>query len=54
MYFFAVLKAHFSFYGAFYKNYKKREKIQSKKYYQINSIVYKYYIKKEKIYKDLF
>ncbi len=51
---FAVLKAHFSFYGAFYKNYKKREEFQSMKYYKIKSIIYKYYIKKEKIYKDLF
>jgi GT2 family glycosyltransferase len=52
--FVAILKAHFSFYGLFYQNYKKRDSFQSKKYYQFKSIVYKYYIKKEKVYKDLF
>ncbi|HEY4628678.1 MAG TPA: glycosyltransferase family 2 protein, partial [Flavobacterium sp.] len=40
----AILKAHFSFYQLFSENYKKREKIQSKKYYKLKSIVYSYYI----------
>ncbi len=52
--FVAILKAHFSFYKLFYKNYKKRDCFQSSKYHTIRSIVYRYYIKKEKVYKDLF
>jgi GT2 family glycosyltransferase len=52
--FVAILKAHFSFYALFFKNYKKRDRFQSKEYYNLKSIVYKYYIKKERIYKDLF
>jgi GT2 family glycosyltransferase len=50
----AVIKAHFSFYALFSNNYKKREAHQSKEYYQFKSIVYSYYIKKEKKYSDLF
>ena len=43
--FFAILKAHFSFYSLFTINYKKRGKVQSEKYYKIKSIVFQYYIK---------
>lgn len=42
--FFAILKAHFSFYCLFSINYKKRDTFQSKKYYKIKSIVINYYL----------
>ena len=40
----AVLKAHYSFYSQFKYFYKKRDIIQSEKYYNIKSIVYLYYV----------
>ncbi|WP_413998427.1 glycosyltransferase family 2 protein [Flavobacterium sp. W1B] len=42
--FWAILKAHFSFYSLFSSTYKKRDKTQSTKYYNVKSIVYNYYI----------
>ena len=50
----AILKAHFSFYQLFSENYKKREKIQSKKYYKLKSIVYSYYINNDRVFQSLF
>lgn len=52
--FWAVLRAHFSFYNLLPKFSKKRVKIVRKKYYNVTSIVYEYYVKKLKIYKNLF
>jgi hypothetical protein len=49
----AILKSHFSFYYNFKREYKKRKKIKYKKYYNSKSIVYLYYIKKVKIFKDI-
>lgn len=46
----AVLKAHFSFYWLFYKNFNKREDFQSEKYYFTKSIVYLYFINKVKVF----
>ncbi len=46
----AILRAHFSFYTLFLKNYKKRESFQKEKYFNINSVVYNYFIKKQKTY----
>jgi len=40
----AILKAHYSFYALFLNTYKKRGDFQTKKYYNIKSIVYQYYI----------
>ncbi|TDD94851.1 glycosyltransferase family 2 protein [Flavobacterium cellulosilyticum] len=40
----AILRAHFSFYRLFSINYKKRGAFQSKKYYNLKSIVYNYYL----------
>lgn len=52
--FLAILKAHSSFYRLFMVNYRKRDKIQSEKYYKQKSIVYLYFIKKNRIFKHLF
>ncbi|MGQ7944096.1 glycosyltransferase family 2 protein [Flavobacterium sp. WC2509] len=41
----AIIRAHFSFYSLFFKNYKKREKNQMKIYFKTKSIVYGYYVK---------
>ena len=51
--FWAVLSAHFSFYFLFRSALQKRIKIEQKKYYKINSIVYGYFVKKIKLYKEL-
>ncbi|WP_348797392.1 glycosyltransferase family 2 protein [Flavobacterium adhaerens] len=40
-----IVRAHFSFYRLFFKNYKKREKNQVKTYFKTKSIVYGYYVK---------
>jgi GT2 family glycosyltransferase len=51
---FAIIKAHFSFYSLFSKNYSKRDTYQSKKYYKTKSIVYQYYLKNGKVFEKLF
>lgn len=48
--FIAILKAHASFYSLFSNTYKKRTAIQSKKYYNTNSIVYRYYLNAGKVF----
>ncbi|MET0758952.1 MAG: glycosyltransferase family 2 protein [Flavobacterium sp.] len=50
----SILKAHFYFYTHFSETYKKRGKVQNKKYYKLKSIVYTYYINNEKVFKNLF
>ena len=52
--FLAIIKAHFEFYWFFLANYKKRDNFQSEKYYSIKSIVYLYFIKKIKVFNDIF
>ena len=52
--FFAILKAHFSFYFMFFNFYKKRNKHQSKKYFKVKSIVLKYYLKNGTVFEKLF
>lgn len=52
--FFAVLKAHFNFYGLFPKFLKKRKKYGSNfKYFQIKSIVFQYFMLKKKRFNKL-
>jgi GT2 family glycosyltransferase len=51
--FWAILKAHFSFYTLFSVNFKKRGDYQSEKYYKIKSIIYLYFIKKAKIFNTI-
>lgn len=50
----AIIKAHFSFYSLFSKNYNKRFLFKSEKYYIINSVVYVYFIKKIKVFYSVF
>ncbi|MBC7747245.1 MAG: glycosyltransferase family 2 protein [Methylotenera sp.] len=52
--FFAVMKAHWSFYGLFIAYYKKRNKFQHTEYYNVKSIVYLYFIRKIIVFNDLF
>lgn len=52
--FFAVLKAHWSFYGLFMAYYKKRNKFKHTEYYNVKSIVYLYFIRKIIVFNDLF
>jgi GT2 family glycosyltransferase len=42
----AILKAHFHYYHLINRNLKKRSDFQLKSYFEINSIVYNYFIKK--------
>lgn len=51
---FAILKAHFAFYSLFLNNYKKRDQFQSNKYFKTKSIVYLYFIKKIKVFSNIF
>ena len=49
----AIIKAHFSFYSLIPKFLTKRKKYSSNlKYYQTNSIVWDYYVRKYRIFKD--
>jgi GT2 family glycosyltransferase len=49
----AIMRAHFSFYGLFLKNYKKREKKQIEIYFKMKSIVYGYYVKNGTVFVDV-
>lgn len=49
----AIIRAHFSFYGLFLSNYKKREKKQIEIYFKTKSIVYGYYVKNGTVFADL-
>lgn len=51
--FWAIIRAHFSFYGLFLKNYKKRGLYQKGKYFKIKSIVYNYYVKNGTVFEDV-
>jgi len=49
-----IIKAHFSFYALFLKNYRKRESKQYRNYYKLKSIVYCYYLRSGKVFEKLF
>ena len=51
--FFAILKAHYSFYNLFIKFFRKREKVQRKNYFKAKSIVYEYFIRNGKVFGDI-
>ncbi|WP_281323998.1 glycosyltransferase family 2 protein [Flavobacterium sp. IMCC34518] len=51
--FWAVIRAHFSFYSLFLKNYKKREKNQVKIYFKTRSVVFEYYVKNGTVFVDV-
>ncbi|MFV7235563.1 glycosyltransferase family 2 protein [Flavobacterium sp. ZB4R12] len=48
--FLAIVKAHGSFYSLFSSNLHKRDKFQTKKYYNTKSIVFSYYINNGKVF----
>ncbi|MEA9415640.1 glycosyltransferase family 2 protein [Flavobacterium sp. PL02] len=50
----AIIKAHFSFYSLFSEYYKKRSIFQTRKYYMIKSVVFLYYVTKNRVFKDIF
>jgi GT2 family glycosyltransferase len=49
----AIIRAHFSFYRLFLKNYKKREEKQIEIYFKMKSIVYEYYVKNGTVFADV-
>lgn len=51
--FWAVLRAHFSFYNLLPKFSKKRVKKEVRKYYKIKSIVFSHFVRKIRVYTDL-
>lgn len=50
----AIIKAHFSFYALQFKFINKRQSKQYKNYYKTNSIVWRYFAKKERIFSKSF
>ncbi|MEY2692174.1 MAG: hypothetical protein RIT03_564 [Bacteroidota bacterium] len=50
----AIVRAHFGFYGLFAKMWKKRGAHQELNYYKINSIVFRYFVSKQRKFNDLF
>ena len=52
--FFAILKAHYSFYKMFPKVYKEREIVQNKDYFKLKSIVFTHFLKNGKVFQKLF
>jgi hypothetical protein len=48
----AIIKAHFAFYGLISKNLKKRKAPQQQKYYHTKSIVYNYFLKNGKVFEN--
>lgn len=51
---FAVIKAHFSFYAHFGRDYDKRSLFQHKRYYQVSNIAWAYFVGKKTTYRELF
>ncbi|HSD05654.1 glycosyltransferase family 2 protein [Flavobacterium sp.] len=49
----AIIRAHFSFYCLFSKNFSKREKNQISIYFKTKSIVYSYYVKSGTVFGDI-
>nr|AUN37941.1 glycosyltransferase [uncultured bacterium] len=49
----AIVRAHFSFYALFVKNYKKRENNQVEKYFKTKSVVYEYYVNNGTVFADI-
>lgn len=48
--FIAIMKAHYSFYALFSNTYKKRGAFQNKKYYNLKSIVFQYFVNGGKVF----
>jgi GT2 family glycosyltransferase len=49
----AIVRAHFAFYGMATTAFKKRSRHQTVNYYKIKSVVWSYFIRKQRSYKDL-
>jgi GT2 family glycosyltransferase len=49
----AIVKAHFSFYAHFGRDYDKRGLFQLKRYYKIKNIVWRYFVRKKTTFTDL-
>lgn len=47
---FAIVRAHYSFFGLIFKNLKKRSNSQKTNYYATKSIVYRYFVKNGKVF----
>jgi hypothetical protein len=47
---FAIVKAHYSFFGLISRNLKKRNAIQKQNYYHTKSIVHRYFVKNGKVF----
>ena len=47
---FAIVKAHYSFFGLISRNLKKRNTVQKQNYYHTKSIVYRYFVKNGKVF----
>jgi GT2 family glycosyltransferase len=50
----AIVKAHFSFYAHFSRDYDKRDIYQRRRYYAVRSIVWQHFISKKQVFRDLF
>ena len=50
----AIIRAHFSFYRLFLRNYKKREKKQTELYFKTKSVVYGYYVENGTVFANYF
>ncbi len=50
----AIIRAHFAFYGLISKTYKKRRANPIRKYYLTTSIVYQYFVRRKKHFQDIF
>ncbi len=50
---FSIIHAHFSFYATYTRFRRKREKYQRTDYYRINSIVWQYFVKGKKVFREL-
>jgi hypothetical protein len=47
---YAIIRAHFAFYGLISKNLKKRTAFQKENYYHTKSIIYRYFVKGGKVF----
>lgn len=50
----AIIKAHFSYYANFGRDYDKRALFQSRDYYRVRSVAWAYFIGKKTAYRELF
>lgn len=50
----AVIKAHFSFYANFGRDYDKRAMFQQPRYYKVRSVVWAYFVQKRRRFPELF